>query len=99
MEEVIKEIYRVMEAHGYHTHWDSADNYISAFYERLLPPTQGHESSTLQDLRARKTTEIEALSGAVIRLGENADISTPYNFMLYNMVKFLEGRNLRESET
>ena len=90
MEEVIKEIFVVMGAHGYNTHWDSADDYISAFYERLLPPTQEHESSTLQDLRARKTTEIEALSGAIIRLGENADISTPYNFMLYNMVKFLE---------
>jgi ketopantoate reductase len=56
------------------------------------PPTVRHESSTLQDIRARKATEIEALSGAVVRLGEEAGVPTPINWTLYKMVKFMEGR-------
>jgi 2-dehydropantoate 2-reductase len=90
MNRIIKEVFRVMEASGYQTHWPTAEDYITAFYEKLLPPTAGHESSTLQDLRAKKSTEIDSLSGAVVRLGEKAEIKTPYNSMLYNMVKFME---------
>jgi len=96
MEEIIKEIFRVMELQGYRTHWKTADEYIEAFYENLLPPTVGHESSTLQDIRAHKKTEIEALSGAIVRLAKEVEIGSPCNFMLYNMVRFMEARNLLE---
>jgi len=98
MEAVIKEIFSVMEAVGYRTHWPAPEEYIAVFYEKLLPPTVKHESSTLQDIRAQKPTEIEALSGAVVRLGEEAGVSTPVNWTLYKMVKFMEGRNLSQGE-
>jgi len=94
MEAVIAEIFSVMEATGHRTHWSTADEYIAVFYEKLLPPTVRHESSTLQDIRAQKSTEIEALSGAVVRLGEEAGVPTPVNWTLYKMVRFMEGRNL-----
>jgi len=93
MEEVIGEIFSVMEASGYETHWPAPEEYIAVFYEKLLPPTAGHESSTLQDIRAGKPTEIDALSGAVVRLGEEAGVPTPTNWALYKMVKFMEGRS------
>ena len=93
MEAVIKEIFSVMEATGHKTHWTVPEEYTAVFYEKLLPPTVRHESSTLQDIRARKATEIEALSGAVVRLGEEAKVPTPINWMLYEMVLFMEGRN------
>lgn len=57
-----------------------------------------HESSTLQDIRSKKATEIEALSGAVVRLGEEAGVPTPCNWTLYKMVKFMEGRNCRRGK-
>jgi 2-dehydropantoate 2-reductase len=93
MEEVIGETFSVMEASGYETHWPAPEEYIAVFYEKLLPPTAGHESSTLQDIRAGKPTEIDALSGAVVRLGEEAGVPTPTNWALYKMVKFMEGRS------
>jgi len=98
MEETIREIFRIMELHGYRTHWDTAEEYIDIFYEKLLPPTEGHESSTLQDIRARKRTEIDALSGAVVELAKKAGVNATYNNMLYNMVKFMEERLLSINE-
>jgi 2-dehydropantoate 2-reductase len=98
MEAVMREIFSVMEATGRKTHWSTPEEYIAIFYEKLLPPTVKHESSTLQDIRARKATEIEALSGAVVLLGEEAKVPTPVNWTLYKMVKFLEGMNLSKDE-
>jgi 2-dehydropantoate 2-reductase len=98
MEAVIKEIFSVMEATGHKTHWTVPEEYTAAFYEKLIPPTVRHESSTLQDIRARKATEIEALSGAVVRLGEEAGVPTPINWMLYEMVLFMEDRNQSQGE-
>ncbi len=98
MEAVIDEIFSVMEATGHKTHWSAPGEYTAVFYERLLPPTEKHESSTLQDIRAKKPTEIEALSGAVVLLGEEAGVPTPVNWTLYKMVRFMEGRNLSEGE-
>ncbi|HPJ30300.1 MAG TPA: 2-dehydropantoate 2-reductase [Methanothrix sp.] len=98
MEAVIEEIFSVMEATGHRTHWPTAEEYIAVFYEKLLPPTVRHESSTLQDIRAKKATEIEALTGAVVRLGQEAGVPTPVNWTLYKMVRFMEGRNLSQGE-
>lgn len=98
MAALIGEIFAVMEAAGYRTHWSTPDEYRAVFYERLLPPTARHVSSTLQDIRAKKSTEIEALSGAVVRLGEEVGIPTPTNATLYRMVKFMEARNLSAGE-
>lgn len=98
MAALIGEIFAVMEAAGYRTHWSTPDEYRAVFYERLLPPTARHESSTLQDIRAKKSTEIEALSGAVVRLGEEVGVPTPTNATLYRMVKFMEARNLSAGE-
>ncbi|OPY53315.1 MAG: 2-dehydropantoate 2-reductase [Methanosaeta sp. PtaU1.Bin055] len=94
MAALIGEIFAVMEAAGYRTHWSTPDEYRVVFYERLLPPTARHVSSTLQDIRAKKSTEIESLSGAVVRLGEEVGVPTPTNATLYRMVKFMEARNL-----
>ncbi|HNT72923.1 MAG TPA: 2-dehydropantoate 2-reductase [Methanothrix sp.] len=98
MAALIGEIFAVMKAAGYRTHWSTPDEYRAVFYERLLPPTARHVSSTLQDIRAKKSTEIEALSGAVVRLGEEVGVPTPTNATLYRMVKFMEARNLSAGE-
>ncbi|RWX51187.1 Ketopantoate reductase PanE/ApbA C terminal, partial [Candidatus Electrothrix marina] len=39
-----------------------------------------------------KKTEIDALSGAVIRLGKTQGIAVPCNEMLYNVIRFMERR-------
>ncbi|HUW18244.1 MAG TPA: 2-dehydropantoate 2-reductase [Sedimentisphaerales bacterium] len=93
MNGIIEEVFSVMAAAGYETHWASAKEFLEVFYEKLVPSTAKHKSSTLQDILARKKTEIDALNGAVIKLAEKHQTKTPYNLVVYNMVKFIEGKS------
>jgi 2-dehydropantoate 2-reductase len=92
MNEIVRETFTVMKGAGYETHWKDAEAFLSIFYERLVPDTAEHMSSTLQDILAGKETEIEALNGAVIRLAEQQEREVPYTLAVYNMVKFAEAR-------
>lgn len=49
--------------------------------------------STLQDLDAGRHTEIDMFSGALIRLGKELGIPTPYNEYTFHMIKALEEKN------
>lgn len=49
--------------------------------------------STLQDLDAGRHTEIDMLCGAMISMGEECGIPTPYNRMAYDMIHALEEKN------
>jgi 2-dehydropantoate 2-reductase len=91
MDRIIEEVFAVMTAAGYRTHWASAGQFIRLFYERLVPDTAGHRSSTLQDITAGRRTEIDALNGAVLSLAEEHGIAAPYNRAVYDLVKFVEG--------
>ena len=83
MNEIIREIYTVMKAAGYQTHWPTADEYIKVFYEKLVPPTANHKSSTLQALKSGKRVEIEALTGVVLALANKHNIAVPANKKVY----------------
>jgi 2-dehydropantoate 2-reductase len=93
MRGIVTEAFDVMQAAGYQTHWSGADGFLEAFHEKMLPLTAAHESSTLQDILAGKTTEVEALNGAVIKLAGRLNIKVPYNLAVYHMVKFIEARH------
>ena len=49
--------------------------------------------STLQDLDAGRHTEIDMFLGALIRMGRELGILTPYNEFAYHMIKALEEKN------
>lgn len=49
--------------------------------------------STLQDIDAGRHTEIDMFSGAIIRMGRELGIPTPYNEFTYHMIKSIEERN------
>lgn len=87
LEAVVAEVFAVMAAAGHATKWRSADDYLAFFFQELLPATRGHESSMLQDLRAGRPTEIDALNGAVVRLGREASVPTPVNAALATLVR------------
>jgi 2-dehydropantoate 2-reductase len=91
MNNISEEIFKVLAAAGYKTHWEKARDFLKVFYDRLVPDTAGHKSSTLQDILAKKKTEIEALNGAVIRLAKEHNIKVPYNETIYQIIKFIEG--------
>ena len=56
-----------------------------------VPPTARY--STLQDLDAGRHTEIDMFSGALMRMGRELGIPTPYNENTYHMIKALEEKN------
>ncbi len=49
--------------------------------------------STLQDLDAKRHTEIDMFSGTLIRMGRQLGIATPYNEFVFHMIKALEEKN------
>lgn len=90
MEALARETFAVMEAAGWRTHWPSAAAWLQDFYARLLPPTAAHESSMLQDLRAGRRTEIDAITGAVVALAERHGVGVPVSRSVLALVRFLE---------
>jgi 2-dehydropantoate 2-reductase len=90
MDRTVKEVFAVMHAAGYRTHWQTPGEFLDVFYGRLVPDTAQHQSSMLQDLAAGKRTEIDALNGAVIRLAAAYGLDVPYNQAVCNLIRFIE---------
>jgi 2-dehydropantoate 2-reductase len=97
METIVKEVFAVMDAAGHVSHWPSAADYLPDFYDKLVPSTARHFSSTLQDLRAGKRTEIDALNGAIVALGKTHGVPAPANEILYRLIKQMESRRRTNS--
>ena len=51
------------------------------------------KTSMHQDILAGRKTEVDIFAGEVIRLGKEFNISTPYNQVMYDMIKVLEEKN------
>ena len=49
--------------------------------------------STLQDLDAGRATEVDMLAGALVRMGREKGVPTPFNEFAYHMIKCLEEKN------
>ncbi|MCD7829806.1 MAG: 2-dehydropantoate 2-reductase [Clostridiales bacterium] len=90
MNDLIDEIFAVMTAAGYRTYWDTPEDYKKEFYGKLLPDTYHHNSSTLQDIRRKRPTEIDTLTGKVLELAAQYHVNVPANTMLYRQVKTIE---------
>lgn len=90
MDRIVEEIFTVMTTAGYRTHWQEPQQFLDAFYARLVPDTAKHKSSMLQDITAGKRTEIDALNGAVLQLAQAHELTVAYNLTIYNLVCFLE---------
>lgn len=51
------------------------------------------KTSMHQDILAGRKTEVDIFAGEIIRLGKELGIATPYNQVLYDMVRILEEKN------
>lgn len=49
-----------------------------------------HRASMLQDVLARRQTEVDFMNGAIVKCGESAGVPTPLNKALWALVKGLE---------
>jgi 2-dehydropantoate 2-reductase len=63
---------------------------VWAAVDRIAASMPGQVSSTCQDLRRGKPTEIDHLNGFIVREGERLGIATPLNRALHALVKALE---------
>ncbi len=90
MDNIIDEIFEVINASEYETFWENSEEYKDLFYSKLVPDTYNHYSSTHHDIKRKIKTEIDSLTGKVIELGEinNVDVST--NKIIYNLIKSIE---------
>jgi 2-dehydropantoate 2-reductase len=49
-----------------------------------------HPSSMLQDVRAKRQTEVDFMNGAIVRWGDQVGVPTPLNRALWELIKGLE---------
>jgi len=69
-------------------------DHVAHVYE-VAEATAANRSSMLQDVERGRRTEIDALNGAVVGLGEKLGVETPVNRALTALVKGLEHRSSR----
>lgn len=91
MGEIVEEAYRVAAAHQIRLEPSTAEAYRELLFKRLIPDTAAHRSSMLQDVLAGKPTEIESLNGALVRLGQHANVPVPVNALITRLVHLKEG--------
>ena len=65
---------------------------VWAAVDRIATSMPGQVSSTCQDLRRGKPTEIDHLNGHVVAQGERVGVATPLNRALHALVKALEAK-------
>lgn len=92
MDQIVEEVFQVMHGLGHASHWQTAGDYLKEFYGQLLPSTYEHESSMLQDIRAGRRTEIEALNGVIVREGEKLGVDVPCNEFICKQILFLQNK-------
>jgi 2-dehydropantoate 2-reductase len=90
MDSIIEEIFAVLSAHGQETLWPDARSYREAFYTQMVPTTAQHHASMLQDIQRGRKTEIDALNGAVVKLGNHYGVNTPVNELIVSLLRAKE---------
>ena len=93
MESIAHEVYAVMNAAGYSTHWTRAEDYIDIFYKLQLPPTYNHEPSMLQDVRSGKRTEIDASTAPSSPSANSTASPPPSNTTITRMIQLMEAKD------
>lgn len=86
------EVASVMEREGQHTSREALLDYILD----VIHSTAANTSSMLQDIRAERRTEIDYITGYVIRRARAQGLTTPENNRLFDMIKRKEQHYERE---
>ncbi len=91
---LVEEAVKVVKALGVELTTDDPVRYALG----TAKATGNNINSMLQDLRAGKRTEIDAITGEVIRLAKIYGIETPSSEAVYALVKALESKYLEEGK-
>ena len=86
MVSAMREVLALAKAAGVHLREEDIEN----FYPFLASLSPEGKTSMLQDVEARRKTEVEMFAGKVIELGKSYDIPTPANLTLFRVIKAIE---------
>lgn len=84
-ENLINETEAIAKACGLNT-----EKYKNDVYSSSALVAKNGKTSMLQDILARRKTEVDIFSGEIIKLGKVYGIKTPYNQEIYNKIKLIE---------
>lgn len=87
MRDLVVEAAKVAATEGYRFEYSLVER-----AEEVCTATSENISSMLQDIRRHKRTEIEAISGEILRRAQAASLPTPRTRVVYQLVKSLEQR-------
>lgn len=85
--DLVVEAAKVASTEGYRFNYSLVEK-----TEEICRDTADNISSMLQDIRANRRTEIEAISGEILRRGELASLPAPRTRVVWQLVKGLESR-------
>lgn len=86
MKNIMKEVLDIAKSEGVQDTGTMIDEAIVSF-NKMIPEGR---TSMLQDIEAHRKTEVDIFAGTVIELGKKHNIPTPYNKVLYEMIKTIE---------
>lgn len=85
MRDLVVEAAKVASTEGYRFDYSLVEK-----AEEVCFNTATNISSMLQDIRAKRGTEIEAISGEILRRGEVASLQLPRTRVIYQLIKGME---------
>lgn len=86
MIKAMKEVIEISKCEGINLNGEDIDYWLKVI-SNLSPYGK---TSMLQDVEAKRPTEVDLFSGTIIKLGKKHNIKTPINDYLYNKIKELE---------
>src|SRR5262249_13556384 len=86
MDDTIEEAFAVAQRLEVALPFINASEYRAVFYGRLIPSTATHYPTMLHDLHYRRRTDIDALNGRIVELGDEVQVATPTNRMLVRLI-------------
>ena len=87
MQALLREVVAVANAQKIPLQFEERWEAITGLLRKLAPNTKG---SMLQDVEARRQTEIDVMCGAIVEAGTRLNIPTPYNRAMIGLIKSLE---------
>jgi 2-dehydropantoate 2-reductase len=94
LEQAMREIIAVGQAHGIHLADDVIDRWLT--FAQTFPGTA--TTSMYRDIVAGLPSELDAQTGAVVRLGREAGVTTPINQFIYDSLILQEMRARKQAQ-
>jgi len=88
-EAIAREVIAVAQAKGI----DLREEDLVRRPRRIAKVLPQNKTSTLQDIEAGRHTEVDIFAGTIMRMGRELGVPTPYNELIYHMIRVLEEKN------